>query len=81
MLLSRSCAESQRDLTTLDGKAGPFSTALTDLEGRARLQWLLSRSSAADAERCRLAGKKRNLAAVKSCSDAFGAARVEVVEK
>jgi hypothetical protein len=74
-------AESERDLTTLDGKAGPFSTALTDLEGRARLQWLLGRSSAADAERCRLAGKKRNLAAVKSCSDAFGAARVEVVEQ
>jgi hypothetical protein len=74
-------AESERDLTSLAGKAGPFSTLLTVPEGRARLQWLLGRSSIAEADSCRLAGSKRNLAVLKSCSDAFGAARVEVVEQ
>jgi hypothetical protein len=74
-------AESERDLSALGARAGPFSAALTDVEGRARLQWLLGHSSAADTENCRLAGKQRNLAVVRSCSDAFGAARAEVVEQ
>jgi Domain of unknown function (DUF4384)/Caspase domain len=74
-------AESERDLTSFAGhKEGPFSTALTDPEGRAQLQWLLGRSSQADAEQCVEAGKRRNLSAIKVCSDAFGAALVDVIE-
>ena len=49
--------------------------------GRAQLQWLLGRSSEADTERCLAAGSKRNLAVIKVCSDAFGAARVDVMER
>ncbi|NDP42253.1 MAG: DUF4384 domain-containing protein [Aromatoleum sp.] len=75
-------AESERDLKPLDGnKSGPFSTLLTDTQGRAQLQWLLGRSSEADTERCLAAGSKRNLAAIRVCSDAFGAARVDVMER
>jgi len=35
----------------------------------------------ADAQNCVAAGSRRNLAAVKMCSDAFGAARLDVVER
>ncbi|MEO8935746.1 MAG: DUF4384 domain-containing protein [Burkholderiaceae bacterium] len=75
-------AESARDLTPFAAnKEGPFSVALTDAQGRAQLQWLLGRSGQADAERCVEAGKRRNLAAVGACSDAFGAAIVDVIER
>jgi Domain of unknown function (DUF4384)/Caspase domain len=75
-------AESERDLTPFAAhKEGPFSVALTDADGRAQLQWLLGRSGRADTGACVEGGKRRNLAAVKVCSDAFGAAMVEVIEK
>ena len=75
-------AESERDLAPFAAhKQGPFSTALTDVEGRAQLQWLLGRSGQGATSDCVDAGKRRNLAAVRVCSDAFGAAVVEVVEK
>ena len=54
---------------------------LTDLNGRVQLQWLLGRSAEADAQRCVDAGRRRNLQVVKVCSDAFGAARVDVIER
>ena len=74
-------AESERDLKAFAGrKEGPFSMLLTNAEGRAELQWLLGRSAQADAQSCVAAGRQRNLAAVKVCSDAFGAARIEVIE-
>ena len=40
-------ADGPRDLPALRARpAGPFVEALTDAEGRARLQWLLGTSSA-----------------------------------
>ena len=75
-------AESERDLAPLASrKEGPFSTALTDADGRAQLQWLLGRSGRADSDACADGGKRRNLAAVKVCSDSFGAALLEIVEQ
>ena len=75
-------AEAERDLAPFAAhKQGPFSTALTDVEGRAQLQWLLGRSGLGATSECVDAGKRRNLAAVQVCSDAFGAAVVEVMEK
>ena len=75
-------AESPRDLRPLQGrKAGPFMDVLADLQGRASLQWLLGRSASADAERCTAGGGRRNLQVVPTCSDAYGAAQVEVAER
>ena len=75
-------AESPRNLALVQGrKAGPFSDVLTDPQGRATLQWLVGRSAEADGERCGMGGGRRNLQVVASCSDAYGAARVEVVER
>ena len=81
-LLLAIVAESERDLAPFAAqKEGPFGTALTDRAGRLQLQWLLGRSGRADSEACVAAGSRRNLAAVKTCSDAFGAALVGVVER
>lgn len=72
-------AESERDLAPFAARReGPFGTALTDGEGRAQLQWLLGQAGSGD---CVGGGARRNLAAVRVCSDAFGAATVEVVEQ
>ena len=74
-------AESERDLSVLGGrKEGPFGMALTDGDGRARLQTLLGRSGQAGASDCVDGGRRRNLAAVAVCSDAYGAAILEIVE-
>jgi hypothetical protein len=81
-LLLAIVAESERDLALLTSrKEGPFSTALTDAEGRVQLQWLLGHSGRAASSECVDGGKRRNLAAVKVCSDAFGAAMIGVVER
>jgi hypothetical protein len=75
-------SESERDITPLAAhKEGPFSTALTDADGRAQLQWLFGRSGRADSDACVDGGRRRNLAAVKVCSDSFGAALLEIVEQ
>ena len=75
-------AESERDLAPIAGeKNGPFTTVLTDAQGRAQLQWLLGRSGIADSQTCVAAGRRRNLAAVKTCSDAYGAARLDILEQ
>jgi hypothetical protein len=75
-------AEAQRDLTSIAReKSGPFTTVLTDALGRAQLQWLLGRSGIAETQTCVGSGHQRNLAAVKVCSDAFGATRIEVIER
>ena len=75
-------AESERDLAQFAAnKEGPFGTALTDRDGRAQLQWLLGRSGHAASSDCVDGGQRRNLAAVPVCSDAFGAALVEIVEQ
>jgi len=75
-------AESERDVAPFAARReGPFSTALTDAEGRAQIQWLLGRSAQAASSDCSDGGARRNLAAVRSCSDAFGAAVVDVIEQ
>ena len=75
-------AESPRDLSALAAhKEGPFSTSLTDVQGKAQLQWLLGQSGKAGSAECVGGGKRRNLAAVGVCSDAFGAGVVEVEER
>ncbi len=75
-------AESERDLAALaTHKEGPFSTALTDAQGKAQLQWLLGRSGRAASAACVDGGARRNLAAVQVCSDAFGAAVIDIVER
>lgn len=59
-----------RDLSALGAaRSGPFARALTDADGRARLQWLLGQR--AGAARCDGAG----------CSDAFGSALVTLTER
>jgi hypothetical protein len=75
-------SESPRDLSLLGkDKAGPFLTTLTDGSGRANLQWLVSTSANISAKECMSGGELRNLAVARKCSDAFGAALVDVVEK
>jgi hypothetical protein len=75
-------SESPRDMSLLGNeKAGPFLTTLTDAGGRANLQWLLSNSANAASKECGGAAERRNSAIAKTCSDAFGAALTDVVEK
>ena len=65
-------ADGARDLPALRGaKAGPFVQPLTDMQGRSQLQWLLGTSSRpAGAVAC----------SGNACSDAFGAALLEIEE-
>jgi Domain of unknown function (DUF4384) len=45
-------AESARDLASIEReKNGPFTTVLSDMQGRAQLQWLLGRSGIAEMQR------------------------------
>ena len=73
-------ADSPRDIATLENtvKAGPFVTSLNDAAGRARVGALLSVSKSGTLASCILAN---NHAMASECSDAFGAALVELVEK
>ncbi len=65
-------ADAPRDLSRLSaGSAGPFVQPLTDALGRAQLQWLLATSAQPHA-----AGE----CAAPACSDAFGAALVDIEE-
>ena len=74
-------ADSPRDLRVLKRREGPFNAMLTDLEGRVALQWLLGHSGEGDSEACATAGQRRNLQLVRACSDAYGAAQVELIER
>ena len=58
-----------------DRRTGPFLMTLSDTEGRANLQWLLSTSLQQANGQCN--GKPSD----KRCSDAFGATVVDIVEK
>lgn len=75
-------AESPRDLSMLgSGKEGPFLTSLTDVQGRASLQWLTGTSvNQGDAD-CSSGGRQRGLSVAAKCSNAFGAALVDIIEK
>ena len=60
-------ADGPRDLPALRGmQAGPFVQPLTDAQGRAQLQWLLGTNAAA--------------CGGSACSDAFGAALIDIEE-
>ncbi|MBB3212917.1 hypothetical protein FHW67_002205 [Herbaspirillum sp. Sphag1AN] len=68
--------DSPRPLAKLgDSRTGPFLMTLSDGEGRANLQWLLSTSLQQANGQCN--GNTLD----KRCSDAFGASLVEIVEK
>jgi hypothetical protein len=75
-------SESPRALSLLgQGKSGPFLSALTDAKGRANLQWLLGTSINQASSDCSHGGQERNSALAQKCSDAFGAALADIVEK
>ncbi|MDP3612266.1 MAG: DUF4384 domain-containing protein, partial [Rubrivivax sp.] len=62
--------DAPRDLAALgQEKSGPFMKTLLDADGRARLQWILANGT--PAQDCGKAGHA-------SCSDAFGAALLQV---
>jgi hypothetical protein len=68
--------DSLRPLAQLgNNRTGPFLMTLSDAEGRANLQWLLSTSLQQANGQCN--GNTPD----KRCSDAFGASLVEIVEK
>lgn len=67
-------ADAERDLAAL-AKAGPFAMSLNDAAGRANLGALMTRARG-DAACESVAARKKNPA----CSDAFGAALVQVEE-
>ncbi|MBI1891549.1 MAG: caspase family protein [Burkholderiales bacterium] len=75
-------AESPRDLSLLgNAKEGPFITTLTDPKGRANLQWLTGTSvNQGDAD-CSNGGRQRGLSIATKCSNAFGAAVADIIEK
>ncbi len=77
--------ESPRDVAALQAaggaaKAGPFVRTLTTPEGRSNIGWFLTGSANADKPECR-PSTRRNLVVAPVCSDAFGAAVVDVVER
>lgn len=73
-------SESPRDLASLGAeKIGPFLQTLTNQDGRANLQWLIGSSMYQASKDCGAVG--RNVMSAKKCSDAFGAAMVDIVEK
>jgi hypothetical protein len=77
--------ESPRDAAALQGstgsdKAGPFVRTLTTPEGRSNIGWFLTSSANADKPECR-PSTRRNLVVAPVCSDAFGAAVVDVIER
>lgn len=77
--------ESPRDIAALQAasgsdKAGPFVRTLTTPEGRSNIGWFLTSSANADRPECR-PSTRRNLVVAPVCSDAFGAAVVDVVER
>jgi hypothetical protein len=77
--------ESPRDVAALQAaggaaKAGPFVRTLTTPEGRSNIGWFLTSSANADKPECR-PSTRRNLVVAPVCSDAFGAAVVDVVER
>ena len=63
-------ADGPRDLPALAGaKAGPFVQPLTDAQGRAQLQWLMGTNA-----------RSGSACSGSACSDAFGAALVDIEE-
>lgn len=75
-------AESPRNLGLLgNARSGPFLQTLTDSDGRANLQWLLGSSIDQATADCSNGGRARDGAIASKCSDAFGAALAEIVEK
>jgi hypothetical protein len=74
--------ESPRDLSLLGkDKTGPFLHTLTDGAGRANLQWLMGSSANTAAPECMEGGTRRNIVVVGRCSDSYGAALLDIVEK
>jgi hypothetical protein len=70
-------AESPRDLALLGNeRAGPFLQSLTDANGRARLSWIMGTAMHGAAPECRPAA-----GAAATCSDAYGAALVDITEQ
>lgn len=70
--------ESPRNLRDLGAnKAGPFLGMPSDTEGRPNLQWLL-RTSAGD---CRHDEHVSKRGIAQTCSDAFGSALIDIVER
>ncbi|MFA9215798.1 MAG: caspase family protein [Sphingomonadaceae bacterium] len=75
-------SEAERDLSLLGNrKAGPFVQSLSDANGRANLQWLLSTARQQSQPSCQPGGAKRTAANSRLCSDAYGAALVEFTER
>lgn len=71
-------ADSPRDLSALgNSKSGPFYTLTTASNGQPDLQWLLHAASHA----CSHLKPVQARNAKTSCSDAFGSALVDIVEK
>lgn len=70
-------ADGPRDLTQLQGKAGPFVTSLNDATGRARLGALMTTSRVVGSQACQSEATRKNNPL---CSDAFGATMVSVEE-
>jgi hypothetical protein len=70
-------AESPRNLALLGNeRAGPFLQSLTDANGRARLSWIMGTAMYGAAPECRsVAG------GAAKCSDAYGAALVDITEQ
>ncbi|MFC0168157.1 caspase family protein [Pseudoduganella danionis] len=74
-------SEAERDLSMLGAmKAGPFVRSLSDANGRANLQWLMGTARQQNQAACQRTGAARTAANSRECSDAFGAAMIELTE-